>query len=413
MPISTWKFLIIFVRLMEEKISKIYTTALVLLPALNVYRSFIPSVEFGTFLIAFCSLVIFISKPGFNSPQSDAIWIYLLSFFFVCTTVSIVLLDYNLFLLGSVLARFFKVVLIVFTLFMIGRYYFDYEWAIKVLRFFSILCVIFILVQYLCFYGFSVRLMGVYAPFTSAEGYADYDFNRMYRILFRPSAFFFEPAHLSAYLFVYLCYLLSYKEEKKCLLQQFFLVLGILLSTSGTGFVILPLLYFYTFLNNYRKMISGRYLMRVVIILICIAGLIYLFSLSDFGTSAFRRIINNDGTLGTAATGRLQSGAYDMFKQLPLPFKLIGCGFGNRPTTVYFSSLYSLLYGDGYLGTSFFFFLLFVYYMRSNGFGKLLLLTYVFLLIGTGVFNFATIGLYFSMISINRECNDSVNITRI
>ena len=83
---------------------------------------------------------------------------------------------------------------------------------------------------------------------------------------------------------------------------------------------------------------------------------------------------------------------------MPIFYKIIGTGLGNRPSTVYFSSLYSILYGDGLVGLILLLWIIISSYRKSGLFGKLLSVVYMVLMIGTGVFNFASIGLYFSFI---------------
>lgn len=352
---------------MLESISKLYTIVIVILPAINVYRSPLPSIELGTFMILFCSVFFLCTKQGFSKAGTDNMWNYLLFTFFVCTVISSIILDYDSTIFRNVVFRYLKIVVVVFTIFMIGRKQFDYRLAIKTLEIFSILCAIFIIFQYIAHYILGLNVMGVYSPLASAEGYADYDFNKMYKILFRPSAFFFEPAHFASYEFVYLCYLLSHPNEKSRLFKLGIIITGILLSTSGTGFAILPILIIFSIFIQYKNGNFNLYSLQKIAFAILVLSIIFLlFFNTSFGAASLQRMLNTDGTLGTSATGRLQSGAYELFKQLPQTLQYIGCGFGNRPTSVYFPSLYAILYGDGYLGLCFFIFMLIVYFRFST-----------------------------------------------
>jgi hypothetical protein len=385
-------------------VSKLYTIALMLLPALNVYQSPIPSIELGTFIVLLCAVFFICVKQGFNRPGADRLWFYLLFVFFIGTITSSIILNYDSTTSRTVFFRFAKIVAIVLTLFVIGRDQFNYRLAIKTLRCFSIFCALFIIFQYIFFYIFSQTIPGVYAPLASAEGFAEYDFDRMYHILFRPSALFFEPSHFAAYEFVYFSYLLSHTDEKLRNLKLGLIFAGILLSTSGTGFVVLPILIMFSLFLRYRNgNLNASGILRIAVILILLGIMVYLFFNTSFGLESLQRQINRDGTLGGSATGRLQSGAFELFKDLPSALQFFGCGFGNRPDTVYFPSVFALLYGDGYLGTGLFVIMMYVYFKRANDFGKMLCLAYIILFMGTGVFNFASIGLYFSLISANSK----------
>lgn len=385
---------------MLDIISKLYTITLVLLPAINVYRSPIPSVELGTFIILFCTVFFFCSKVGFNRPGLGSLWIYLLLIFFVCTSISSIILDYTSAEYQTVLFRFLKIVIVVLTIVTIGKERFDFRLGIKTLKVFSLLCVMYIIIQSIAHYALGIRLIGVISSLASAEGYAEYVSNSVHQLLFRPCAFFFEPAHYASYSFVYLCWLLTHSNERHCNLQIVLIIIGLLLSTSGTAFAILPVVIVISLVFKVKDgTIDFLNAWKYGLLIMAVSLLIVLFFSSSIGSSALGRLFNEDGTLGSATTGRLQSGAYDLFNQLSPVLQAIGCGFGYRPSDVYFPSIYAILYGDGYLGLGAFAILLVAYFVKAGKFGKMLCITYSLLFIGTGVFNFASIGLYFGFIS--------------
>lgn len=385
---------------MLDNISKLYTITLVLLPAINVYRSPIPSVELGTFIILFCTVFFFCNEMRFNKPGLGALWLYLLLVFFICTAISSIIVGYNSIEYRGVFFRYMKIVIIVLALFTIGNNHFDAKLGIKTLKIFSLSCVAYIIIQYIAYYILGIRLIGVVSSLASAEGYAEYVSNSVHQLLYRPCAFFFEPAHFASYSFVYLCWLLTHGEEKHCNLQITFIIIGLLLSTSGTAYAILPVLIIISLMFKAKNGTLAFYnAWKYGVVIVAVGILIVLFFNSEIGSSSLGRLFNDDGSLGGAATGRLQSGAYKLFKELPTVLQFIGCGFGYRPSDVYFPSIYAILYGDGYLGLGLFVILLVIYFVKAREFGKMLCITYAILFIGTGVFNFASIGLYFCLIS--------------
>lgn len=379
---------------------------MVLLPAMNVYRSPIPSVELGTFIILFCTVFFFCSELRFNKPGLGVLWLYLLLVFFVCTAISSIIVGYDSTEYLGVFFRYMKIVIIVLALFTIGKNHFDVRLGIKALNIFSLLCVTYIIIQYIAYYILGIKLMGVISFLASAE-YAEYvSKNSVHQLLYRPSAFFFEPAHFASYSFVYLCWLLTHSEEKHCNLQITFIIIGLLLSTSGTAYAVLPVIVILSLIFKVKNgMIAFYNAWKYGLVIAVVGILIVLFFNSEVGSSSIGRQFNDDGSLGVSATGRLQSGAYDLFKELPTILQYIGCGFGYRPSDVYFPSLYAILYGDGYLGLGLFVFLLVIFFLKAQDFGKMLCITYGLLFIGTGVFNFASIGLYFCLIA--EETRDS------
>lgn len=391
-----------YIIFMSDIISKLFTVTLVVLPAMNVYRSPIPSVELGTLIILACAIFFFCLRPGIGRPEVGSLWIYLLLVFFVCTSISSIILGYNSSEYSKVFFRFVKIVIIVISITAFGKEHFDYQLAIKALKTFSLFCAIYIIIQNLGYYVFGTRILGVYFPLASSDDYTE--LNTIQKLMYRPCAVFFEPAHYAAYSLVYLCWLLTHSNENYRNWQIILMVVGLLFSTSGTAFVILPIIFIVLILFKVKDgTIAFHNAWKYIIVFSIVAVLICLFFMSDIGRASLGRFIEDDGSIGGATTGRLQSGAFGLFQQLPSILQLIGCGFGYRPDDVYFPSIYAILYGDGYLGLGMFIILLTIYYMKSNQFGKMLCITYSLLFIGTGVFNFASIGLYFSLIMADIE----------
>jgi hypothetical protein len=135
---------------------------------------------------------------------------------------------------------------------------------------------------------------------------------------------------------------------------------------------------------------------------ILIVGVGVAFLNTSIGQSSIGRFMLQDGTLGPSVNGRFKSGAQELFLELPLLYKIIGCGFGDRTTEVYFPSLYAILYGDGYIGLFLVAVILVWYFMNGNLFQKKCCITYAALMTGTGVFNFGSILIYFLFICSNQ-----------
>lgn len=369
-------------------LSKLYTAVLVMLPAVNVYRSIIPSIELGTLIILFCT-GIFLLSPKREKVGVDKIWFFVLAIFLVCTILSsMTFVDYN----SRYLFRFLKIVVIVVSIAVCGKDHFDYKYGVNVLKYFSITCSVFITIQTIL-YSFGIVLPGIITSLVSlqeGEIVASTAFS-----LYRPTAFFFEPAHYACYQFVFLSYLLTIENIDNRYKLILLTLLGIFLSTSGTGYIIVPILII-------ASAILGKKDMKVIIYTILIlSALAYIIMNTTIGQSAIARFIDEEGQLGGAATGRLDSGASFLFHSLPENLQWIGCGFGYRPNDVYFPSLYAILYGDGYVGLGALIILAIIYFYHTSNFGKLLLIAYSLMFTGAGVFNFGVIGLYFIFISID------------
>lgn len=383
-----------------SKFSKFYTLVIVLLPALNVYKSIIPSIELGTFFIIICSIVFLFSKRK-EKVGADRMWGLLLFVFLVGTIISSTINnDYSI----RYFFRYLKIVVIVFSIMFHCKDFFDYRFGLKVLKKFSILCSLFIILQTILF-KFGIILPGVIEFFISIDGeMADQSVFSMYR----PSAFFFEPAHFACYQFVYLSCLLADKSEPNRLRLIILTMVGIFLSTSGTGYVLAPTLVILSILldnkakNKVRNLIYG---------LIVVGFFVFIAFNTSTGIETISRFIDDTGEIGGAATGRLDSGADLLFLSLPNELQWLGCGFGYRPEDVYFPSLYAILYGDGYIGLFVLILLGLSFFYKTTLFGRLLLIAYFLLFMGAGVFNFGAIGIYFTFVSLETAIRQN-NLTK-
>lgn len=382
-----------------NKISRLYTLVIVLLPALNCYTGFIPSIELGTLLVILCTLFLLFGGKQSYTFGHDIVWLMLAILFFVGTGIAT---TYNYNYSVGFFFRLLKIFVIVCSVFWLGKPYLKYDYAIKVLTFFSLISAVFIIIQSIAFYGVGIQIPGIFSPLAFKE---DHDYGNLLNgreMLFRPSAFFLEPAHFAAFEFVFLSYLLSHPDLKHRTQYLVVTIVGMFFSTSGTAYAMIPVLFLfsYFFVNQSQgRKKSSNFIKGLFFAAIGIAFFAVLVFYTDIGASSIGRLFDSSGEATTAVTGRLESDAKWMFAALPSDWKLWGCGFGFRPQDIYMPSLYAILFGDGYIGLVAVFMLIAYYFFKSSGFGKMLCLTYAALFVSSGIFNFASIGLYFFFIS--------------
>ena len=378
-----------------------FTIVVSILPAINVYSSPIPKLELGTFLI-FVLFAFMVAKDGkIILDKAAKSWLLFLGICGICSIMSIVLLSLSSAMIGQIFFRFTKICVCIAVVLIAGKYYFDFNTAKKTIRFFSLAAIGFIVIQTILYYVFHITIFGVYLPWAEEQSYLTYDYARAYASLYRPSSFFLEPAHFSAYIIVYFTYLITTEDEPHRNIQLLIAILGILLSTSGSGMVLLAFVVMVSCVMKMTKW-NGHFTATQIgygIFLIGIAVIfLVIFYYSGIGQKAIGRMITSDGTLNRAVLGRLDSGALQLYKNLGWMEKLIGCGFGNRPLDVYFPSFYAILYGDGIVGVVALAYVIYIHYKAGNVFQRMLVMVYIVLMIGTGVFNFASIGFFFSLI---------------
>ena len=188
--------------------------------------------------------------------------------------------------------------------------------------------------------------------------------------LYRPSAFFLEPAHFSQYCSIGLAYSL-WKSKKLLNWASIAITIGIIITTSGLGLLCIILMWgTKLFINGdslTRKRISR--LVGVSLLITVISGGLFVFS--DSFQRSVLRIINASDGFNSAIMGRLWSVAYlENFTETEL---LFGMGYKNIPTYyingtlayVYMTGIVQLFYCEGILGGSIFIICYFLMLLKS------------------------------------------------
>ena len=172
--------------------------------------------------------------------------------------------------------------------------------------------------------------------------------------LFRPSAFFLEPAHFSRYCVIALASLLFPNIEKPFNIKTVIITVALLLTLSGFGIMLTALVWgLYLILGEGRY--SRKNIGRNFLILIGALMLVLLvFFVSPSFQSAVARFTGSEGD--NAIYGRL--GNYYVFVQYLQGFSQIwGMGYKNLPlrgmtdVTHYFTGILELMYCQGIVGT--------------------------------------------------------------
>lgn len=376
-------------------LSKIYTLVLVTLPALNTYTGFIPSIELGTLLVMICTVIFAFSGMSKARFSYDIVWLLLMALFLIGTLVASL---YNTNYSFSFFFRLLKIIVLVLSVFWIGKPHINYNYAVNVLTFFSVASAVFIIIQSVAFYGAGFQIPGIFSPLAYNEGH---DYGNLLNgkdLIFRPSSFFMEPAHFAAYEFVFLCFLLANHEIKKRILLLIITIGGLFFSTSGTAYAMIPILFIFSYLFARDGKKEGRVIKGLFFVTIAVAVFVVIVLSTDIGAITIGRLIDG-GETTVAVSGRLESEGKFLFENLPNDWKYFGCGYGFRPQGVYMPSLYQILLGDGYVGVIAIYLLILYYFQKTSSFGRMLCISYAILFVGTGCFNFASIGLYFCFIS--------------
>lgn len=224
-------------------------------------------------------------------------------------------------------------------------------------RWIKCICLIatcYILAQYIL-YTFAGIILRGYLPFLKlyVGGYATTDYSSLYESMYRPTSFFLEPAHYARYMLIGVALYLF--DGNNLTLRQIvaavFISVGILISTSAQGYVLLALLWLLCLFIRTKTIESKN--LRTMVYLVCILLPIILFAIVQFPfvQHTLLRAFNIDATNlaneNTAFGARI--GGFEYYLNLPTVYQVIGMGFGVVPKSVWMSSAAYWLYGSGFI----------------------------------------------------------------
>lgn len=190
----------------------------------------------------------------------------------------------------------------------------------------AVAATIVIMIQYVCFYllRFHLQIIPIGLLSTSCEqwyglirtGLIDVTGRRM--SFYRPSAFFLEPSHFAIFCIpVVVSILFSSTSTKKNIKTAAFVSVGVFLTTSGLGTVIIGMCWFLYAIFYYKnKRLDKKFELRDILkfrAVILAVGFLVIFVVLYFTLGVFRQAVNRifiaDGASGhTAIEGRTATG---------------------------------------------------------------------------------------------------------
>lgn len=234
--------------------------------------------------------------------------------------------------------------------------------------------------------------------------------------LFRPSAFFLEPAHYSQFCTIGL---VSSLVRKKTLFNVHAVIIsiGIVLTTSGIGILTTGMIWCAFIYINCDKLTRKKMLRILIGTMAFLIITIGLFYLSGSFRSAISRIFKGTEGHNSAIMGRLQNAEF--IGKLNGRELLWGTGYKNMPTygplevQYYMTGIVELIYCQGIIGTSLFLMcylqMIIKSYISKSILPLYILFAYVPYLLGSSNLVMMTLIQYipFLYISINRRADYS------
>lgn len=400
----------------NQYIKKLFTIAIVLLPILSIYISPINGMDLGTFILLILLPFLFISlivkkEKKINIPIP---MLLLILYTFIGSFFAYIFSNPDDFTLA--LLRLFKFIIILIIVFVIGKdINFDYFFAKKILKIVTIISVSYIIIQSVSWYTMGRLLPSV--PFNIIQGGGSdpgsFEYIAESTMLYRPSSFFLEPASFSQYILLYLAFCLfgDHKEKGKDYVVAIYITIGLLLSTSGQGILLGLLLWVFWLFDQLSKSNIGKKLFLIMFLApLFIVGVSLIYQTQIVHGAISRVFTSISGSPSLVISLRVFT--YSYFDQLQWFQKIIGSGYGNVPTGIYFNSIAYTLYCSGFIGLIFVVILFFNTFIHTSHFQKVFCFIYALIIIGSATLTATSIAFYFMFIYSGYKKDDEFkNVT--
>lgn len=329
---------------MENKLKKIFTLLIVILPIMSQYSSMVPGFSIGDLLLFLIMLFIIIDllkkKPVHNINKivrNPFIWF--ISYIIFGSLISVLFQYYSAF--NDVAVRSTRYIFYIILATYISSIYFDFNNFMKWYRRVVIFATLFLFVQLFLFNFKGYVLMGTIPGLEiSNPGYSEETMRNLYSYFYRPSSIFLEPGYFPQYTLPYLAYLLfkTRLNVKYRFLEAILLTIAIIFTTSGQGIVISffvwSLWLLTKFYNSKSKKINIKFIMAIVAFIILIPIIIN-------HPTVDRSLGRLFGTSTASSNSRIFRGFF-IYKELGFIYKIIGVGYGNVGAHILHNQIYTV-----------------------------------------------------------------------
>lgn len=221
--------------------SKVFTFLIVAFPVLDIYAVGMKGISIGSLLLSAALVGIGIN---FLTKKHSVKWNPYYAFFYYGIFISFfTILIHNDFSVSDVIVRLTYFLFYTLLIFMPSKYDFNINYAGKIYMTIGLIAGLFLLLQYICFFGMGYMLVGLIPGMPLNYSITDYSdwidkYNNMYLAVFRPTSFFPEPASFAQFMTPLLVMTLFSKiGENRRLLKAAFISLVMVLSTSTNGII--------------------------------------------------------------------------------------------------------------------------------------------------------------------------------
>lgn len=275
---------------------------------------------------------------------------------------------------------------------------FDYRLAVTWYKKGTMVCTVYIFLQYAAYYLFSYGLPGYIPGLIFTESYADRVNYIATSSFFRPTSLTYEPTQYATFAIIAIILYLFQAEAKKDFVRAIIISSAVILSTSSIGIACVMGIWLYWIYRSFLQHNMNRKVFAVVISVFSIMALGCFFT-GSIGEKVLNRTFGSGmGMGGNATVGRFE--AYGLLQDIPIIKLVFGSGYGLLDGRVtYYPSWAFNLVCTGIAGTTIVLVILFYYFVNAaNTATKLIVALLFFKCIVSFEFSTSTMLFYFMFI---------------
>lgn len=272
------------------------------------------------------------------------------------------------------------------------------EYTYKIYENLGTVFAIYAIMQFICFYLLRtilpIDILGIrtIADFSTIQDTSRYS-NDL--ILFRPYSVFLEPSYFAIFETYILYWMLNCKKDKGNRDTIKIGIIAVSMLLAGTTGIIMA---FIAFGKTIMRLFKKNFI-KMMLVVLCVIIVIIIFYNTNYGNRIIRRIISDDGTLGSSAEGRL--GNIEIVSEELNDIKTLLIGDGVWVEYQYLPTIGRLLVCYGVVGTLIFLYIMFNMYTKINKTGKQFFLLFIISWLATNsLFNITSV-LVFSLLVMN------------
>lgn len=320
--------------------------AILLLPILDGYVSFLPGISAG--LAFFLLGVVVLALTGFkwSGPYLPLMPVILYLLASPLLMLAFPIDSVHVYQPLSVALRWGKLLICLVPIFVFGGLgAMQLDSLLRRMRKIVYVAAVFIVVQRVA-YAAGIVVPNPFVAFVSSDSYSLENYTMGAGALFRPSAFFLEPSHLTYYVIPFvICALFGAGKGgfPLCLRDGIVGAAAILCSGSGMGLLaVFSLFFLYSFMRSRKQVLFLGGVLLVAFALLLILN-------TSFFQGVVNRFLDPNAVGGNAIEARLGDG-FLYFENKGFLAQLFGSGYGNVTTDTYYNGLAFVLCSLGIFG---------------------------------------------------------------